>query len=248
MSEIKRDSTLNLKILGDYDSIKSWIDEFLLSKHISGVSDRTIKIYKYHLRKFEEYCNLWGIDQVQNMTPSIIRKFLFELDKKGHNKGGIHLYYRVVKTFLLWYESDLEPNNWKNPIRKVSGLRLRPEPLEPVSIEDVEKLISTCDSRTFYDLRDKGIMLFLLDTGVRASEACNVNLGDIDLIKGSVFIRHGKGDKFRTVFFGKKTCKAIIEYLRIANQHYQSIEDDMPLWITSRGERLRYDAFKFNGS
>ena len=156
MKDIKKDSTLNLKILGDYDSIKAWIEEFLLSKHISGVSDRTVKIYKYHLGKFKDYCDSLGVDQVQNITPSILRRFLFELDKYGHNKGGIHLYYRVIKTFFLWYESDLEPDNWKNPIRKVDGPRLRPEPLEPVSLDDVEKLISTCTAKTLYDLRDRG--------------------------------------------------------------------------------------------
>lgn len=242
MGEIKNDTALNLKILGDYDSIKSWIEEFLLTKHISGVSDRTIKIYKYHLLKFKDYCDSSEVEQIQNITPSLIRRFLFELDKKGHNKGGIHIYYRTIKTFLLWYESDLEPENWKNPIRKVDGPRLRPEPLEPVSLQDVEKLIATCDSKTFFDLRDRGVTLFLFDTGVRASEACSVNLGDMDLIRGSVLIRHGKGNKFRTVFFGKKTRKAIREYLRIASNHYQTRDNNLPLWITSKGERLCYNA------
>lgn len=242
MSDTKKDSTLKLKILGDYDNIRSWIDEFLLTKHISGVSDRTIKIYKYHLIKFMEFCECMGINQVQNITPSLIRQFLFELDKDGHNSGGIHIYYRVIKTFLLWYESDLEPEGWRNPIRKVDGPRLRPEPLEPVSIKDVEKLIATCHSKTFYDLRDKGVILFILDTGVRASEACSVNLGDVDLIRGSVLIRHGKGGKYRTVFFGKKTRKAIRSYLQKASSHYQKQDNNLSLWITSKGDRFKYDA------
>lgn len=44
------------------------------------------------------------------------------------------------------------------------------KPLESVSITQVEELISTCATNDFYDLRDKALFLFLLDTGARASE------------------------------------------------------------------------------
>jgi site-specific recombinase XerD len=240
MSETKKEMTLNLKILGD-DSIENWIDEFLLDKKLQNLSKRTITIYGRYLRRFSSFCETAGVAYVKAITPSLIRGFLFYLDQKGHNSGGIHIYYRTLKTFLFWWENEVEPEGYRNPIRKVDGPRLKPEPIEPVSLGDVEKLINTCDLKTFYDLRDKAIMLFLLDTGTRASEACNVNLGDVDLVGGRVLIRKGKGGKSRTVFIGKTTRKAIRMYLRLAHNHHDVLDDDVPLWITSKGKRLRYD-------
>ena len=237
MTRIDLNQWLNTEILGD-DVIQDWAAAFISDKKLQNVSARTIEIYQFRLYEFLEFLKLGGITHITQITPNVIRAFLVNLESQGHNPGGINIYYRVIKTFLRWYEFEAEPEGWKNPIRKVKAPKIAIEPLEPVTMDDVEKIIATCDSKTFYDLRDKGIMLFLLDTGCRASEACNVNLGDVDLIRGSVLIRHGKGGKYRTVFIGKKTRKAIRNYLRIAKEYFKF--EDSPLFISQSGEGLTY--------
>lgn len=39
--------------------------------------------------------------------------------------------------------------------------------------------------------RDQALIMFLLDTGVRASELCSLLIGDVDLKTGQVNIKHG---------------------------------------------------------
>ena len=103
----------------------------------------------------------------------------------------------------------------------------------------MDKLLSTCSSKDFYDLRDKALLFFLFDTGARASETCAVNLEDIDLRSGSVLIRSGKGRKPRTVFLGKKSRRALRAYLKSYAKQY-NIPECNALWITAHQTRLTY--------
>ena len=127
----------------------------------------------------------------------------------------MHACFRALKTFLYWWEKETEPEDLKNPIRKVKAQKIAVKPLEPVSVTQVDKLFEVCSSNDFHGLRDKPFLFFLLDKGVKASETCAINLEDIDLRSGSVLIRSGKGRKPRTIFLGKKSRRALRAYLRL---------------------------------
>jgi len=94
-------------------------------------------------------------------------------------------------------------------------------------------MIDTCEN-TFHGLRDKTLMLALLDTGSRAQELLDMNLEDTDYISGSILIRQGKGSKFRKVFLGKKSRRAVRKYLRNRK------DNGAALWVIQSGERLTY--------
>jgi integrase/recombinase XerD len=96
----------------------------------------------------------------------------------------------------------------------------------------------TCPKRTLLSDRDRAIMLFLLDTGVRAGELVAINLGEINPITGEVLISHGKGRKPRTAFIGIKSRKAIRAYLK------QRRDTSPALWVAKGGERLTYWGLK----
>jgi site-specific recombinase XerD len=57
-------------------------------------------------------------------------------------------------------------------------------------------------------------VLFLLDTGVRASELRGLTMSDLDMESRSCRIL-GKGQKYRTCYFGATTAKALSRYLRM---------------------------------
>ncbi len=160
------------------------------------------------------YCEAQVITQIGEITPNIIRLYLLWHEETGHNPGGLHAAFRVLRTFLLWYENEVEPEGWKNPIRKVKAPKLAEEPLEPVEIKDVIAMAETCTAGSFLDYRDRAILLFLLDTGARARELLKINLEDINLINGAILIREGKGRKPRTVFLGRISRKAVRVYLK----------------------------------
>jgi site-specific recombinase XerD len=154
----------------------------------------------------------------------------------SHNAGGVHAGYRTLKVFLRWYENEIDSPEWANPIRKVKSPKVPEEVLEPAPIQDIFKMISVC-SNNLNGMRDKAILLFLLDTGVRATELVSLNLDDVSVM-GDVLIRQGKGRKPRTVYMGTKSKKALKSYLKLRQ------DDSDCLWITDDGQRLTYRGLK----
>ena len=224
--------------LSQADWLEDWAGEFLKAKKIEGLSPNTIRIYEQQLKHFLTFCDGQMLEQVSQITASDIRNFLLWLGEDGHNPGGQHVAYRILKTFLRWYDIEAEPDNWRNPITKVKAPRLIGEPLEPVELDDVRAMVGTCDE-TFLGKRNRAILLFLLDTGLRARELLSTQLDDINLITGNVLLRRGKGGKPRTVFIGKETKKALRAYLRERDDglDYTWVTDDQKKRLAYGGLR-----------
>jgi site-specific recombinase XerD len=224
-------------ILNEADYIPMWVDSFLIDRKVQNINDSTIKFYKSRLVEFYKFCESRAVVNVTKITASLIREYLLHLESTHHNAGGIHTYYRTIKTFLRWYEFEAEPENWDNPIKKVKPPKIPQEILDPVAIDDVRKMIKVCKNN-LTGVRDSALMLFLLDSGVRASELISLDRSDVDAITGDVLIRSGKGRKFRRVFIGSRCRKALRKYLRIR-------KDTCPaLWVTDSGEKLHYRGLK----
>jgi integrase/recombinase XerD len=78
------------------------------------------------------------------------------------------------------------------------------------------KVLTQSDFRRFYQVVDQAddaqhsLMLRLLFyTGVRVSELCNMEVGQVDLEACKIRIDHGKNDKDRYVLFGKSFATAL---------------------------------------
>lgn len=236
MKEIVLDQGINSIFVQD-DYLPIWIEAFLIDRKAQNMSKGTLEFYRKKLGHFTDFCETQAIKQITQITPTLLRELLLELEHKGHNPGGIHAVYRTIKTFLRWWEQEVEPDNWKNPIHKVKPPRVNIELLEPAKIDDIQKMVNSCkDNLT--GRRDKALLMFLLDTGVRASELISISINDLNLITGEVIIKQGKGRKDRQVYLGSKTRKVIRAYMKLRN------DSSHALWITNQGERLTYWGLK----
>lgn len=81
--------------------------------------------------------------------------------------------------------------------------------------------------------RDKAVILFLVDTGLRSMEFCALTWGDVDISSGLVRVVRGKGGKARSVVIGVTTRRALLAYRRQIKP-----ESDDPLFQTIQGRRL----------
>jgi len=215
------------------DLLFSWIEGFLVDRKAQNMSKGTIEFYRKKIKYFFEFCEKQSIAQISQITPNLLREFLLYLETTGHNEGGRHAAFRAVRAFFLWYETEAEPENWKNPIRKVKPPKVSIEPLEPVDIESVKAMMEVC-SNNLTGRRDEALFLFLLDTGARAGELISINLEDVNPITGDILIRVGKGRKPRTVYLGSKSRKALRAYLKLRQ------DSSNALWVTDEGERITY--------
>lgn len=217
----------------------TWIEAFLIDRKATNLAQGSVKFYQKKLKYFVDFAEARAIKSVTQITPQDLRLFLLHMEETGHNPGGIHAVYRTIKAFLRWFENEVEPEGWKNPINKVKSPKVPTEPLDPVELPTVSALVNTCDTKEFTGVRDKAILLCLLDTGARAQEFLDMNLSDLNLVTGEIIIRKGKGRKPRTVYLGSKSRKAVRAYLK------RRTDNEKAVWIRDDAEdRLGYDALR----
>ncbi len=226
--------TITKVALSDY--LEVWIDAFLVDRRAQNLSHKTIQFYQERLARLISFCDTQAITQISQITPDVIRRFMLWLEEHGHNPGGVHACYRALRAFLLWYWNETDQEG-KPPTAKVKAPRVAIEPLAPIELQDVEKLIKACGS-DILSLRDKALFYALLDTGARANELLSLNVDDIDLISGAVLIRSGKGRKPRTVFLSQVSRRAVRSYLKIRQ------DDNEALWLADSGDRLTYSGLR----
>ena len=85
------------------------------------------------------------------------------------------------------------------------------------------------------------IVTILLDTGLRVSELCGLDLDDMDLEDKSALVIGGKGEKDRTVLFTQATVDAVGAWMPIRNTRAETCHDDeekRSLLLSSRGRRI----------
>lgn len=218
---------------GNIDSIPRWFDAFLIDRRAQELSEGTLRFYRDKLKLIDAHFSAQGIANISEITPLAIRTMLIALEADGHNRGGVHQVYRALKAFLNWYKNEESPANWIDPLRNIKPPKLPETPLQPIETKTIKKLISVCGNN-FTGIRDQALILFLLDTGARASEVVSLDCEDVDVVLGTVLIRSGKGNKFRTVVFGRKCRKALRSYLRVRNFPVSAF------WTTDDGDRLTY--------
>jgi integrase/recombinase XerD len=216
--------TISYSHVDDY--ILSWVEAFLIDRKARGLANGTLRFYQQKIKLFCDFCESQVVYEISQISPTLLRQYLLWLEETNHNDGGRHAANRTLRAFLYWYEDEVKPEGWKNPIRKVKAPKVSEPPLEPVTFDEVSQMVKACVRGTFTGDRDAAILLCLLDTGARANEFLNINLDDINQARGDILIRQGKGRKPRTVYIGKRSKRALRRYLK----HRK--DNNLALWIT----------------
>jgi len=180
------------------------LDLYLLDCRARGCKKTTIAYYRAKIGHFIAWLESQGVVEVESISRDDIRRYLVHMQNTGHNAGGVHGHARAIRAWLNSLTSDgiLQ----KSPMPKMPKM---PQPApEAYSREDVALLLDAAAND-----RDRALLLFLVDTGVRASELVALDVGDADFTTGAVNVRYGKGDRERVVFFGFRTQKALKRYL-----------------------------------
>ena len=77
--------------------------------------------------------------------------------------------------------------------------------------------------------------------GARRAEVVSLNIEDVDFIIGTVHIKHGKGDKFRIVYLGRKSRKALRKYVK---NRLNNLSPNSPLFATEEDSRLSFSGLR----
>lgn len=147
--------------------------------------------------------------------------------KKAARPSTAYSYYALLRTFCNWL---VESGYFDaSPIPKGKAPKVPKDQIQPFTQEQVHALLKAAKGSK-HPTRDRAILLFLLDTGGRASEICNIRLKEVDFHNRRVTVM-GKGGKSRILCLSRETIKALWAYLKEAPH-----EDHEPLFISDRGK------------
>lgn len=81
--------------------------------------------------------------------------------------------------------------------------------------------------------RDRALLELLYGTGLRVSECARLELRDVDLGRGTLFVRQGKGKKDRIVPFAGQAAAALDLYLREGRPAFTRTARQQALFLSS---------------
>lgn len=132
---------------------------------------------------------------------------------RGLTNGAINTSLRAIRAlFGFLYESRYIRNN---PMKGFPLLKVRAGNIEAFSLQQLRELLNTPDKRTFTGLRDYTFMLLIIETGLRLSEITAIELEDVKLSEGQIFVRHTKNHLHRYVPIQSKMKEQLKRYMRI---------------------------------
>lgn len=193
--------------------------------------------------------------EIESITTNDIRRFMTYCHDKKKLSGKSRANIWIVLS-SLWTWAEKEPALRTPHI--IRGLVQQPtytqKKIVPYTQPEMTAMIAACDtadtwrtrtgklvsSRRDTALRDKAILILLVDTGLRASELCALTLSDYNNKNGEIDIRHGKGDKERTVIAGANARKALWRYLATRSDK----EPGEPLFATRSGLHMNKDGLR----
>ena len=204
-------------------SVHNAVQVYILDARARRYAKSTLEHYRYRLQPFIVFCQDNGIDALADLTSDHIRRYLIHRQTTGNSPYTLHTEARALRAWFNWcvQEELLQ----RSPMHNVAMPQRPKEIRSAFSLEDVRRLLK----QTRHP-RDRAIVLFLLDTGLRASEMVALNGIDVDITAGVVQVKEGKGGKNRTVYIGAKTVKALLRYYtwrQIPAEHE-------PVWLSIR--------------
>ncbi len=130
-----------------------------------------------------------------------------------------------------------------DPTADVDGVRVPAGLPKPLDEGDVARLLDAVTGEEPTALRDRALLELLYATGARISEACGLDLGDVDLERRLARL-YGKGAKERIVPFGRAAASALEAWLapagrpRLVPERWARRADSQAVFLNGRGGRL----------
>ena len=177
------------------------LDAYVAAMRIEGRSEKTIARYTYLIGRM--------MDSVKVSTRSItvyhLRQYLASEKARGISDRTLESNRQVYNAYFNWLFREKLIDD--NPVANLGAIKCAKKIKVVFSEADIERMKFCCKT-----IRDRAILAFMLSTGCRISEMCQLNRDDVDLNTMECRVL-GKGNKERIVFLDQVATMLLREYL-----------------------------------
>ncbi len=202
-------------------AVKQFIEERVAMRY----SPHTIRDYEVTYRKFLAHAGDMDIRAVN-------KKQIVQFMASQANVSAKTLRNYHADLSALWQWAIQQGVCSENPVRQIKAPVAEKKTIIPLSKAEITDLLEGI-SQSRYPHRDRAIILTLLDTGIRATELCNLQIKDLNRVAGHIRVI-GKGKKERLVPVSNELIQIIDEYLETRGD----VPNTAPLFALKCGKPL----------
>src|SRR5207237_3470210 len=174
---------------------------------------------------------------VEHLTVDVIKHFLTYLEEeRGNTIATRNLRLTALHSFFRFVSRQMpELIEHATQIHNIPLRRTLQPTVTYLEQAEIDAVLATPDRTAFQGQRDDALLLFLYNTGARATEAARITVGTLQLDSAPAAVRFlGKGRKVRLCPLWSHTVEVLRGLLgsRLAGR------DDMPAFLNLRRQRI----------
>jgi integrase/recombinase XerD len=231
----------------DPDSLWHHARRYLAHLGVRNYSPRTIETREAFLRYFIAWCFERALTRPQQIDRPILERYqrhLFYYRKRDGEPLSTRSQHARIIPLRHWFKWLVrEGHLLYNAAADLELPRLEKRlPKAILTAAEAEAVLAVPDIGSVAGLRDRAILETFYSTGIRRLELIHLSAHSLDLDRGTLMIRQGKGKKDRMIPIGERALSWIEAYRDRARPELVSGRDDGTLFLSEWGEAFTPNA------
>ena len=220
--------------------MNAWLKQFFrYLSHEKGYAKNTCQAYQRDLRYLRQECQSNGVTDWRLVSSKQMQQFIVNQHRRGLAATSIRRILSACRRFFHYLVR--EGLIAHNPAQHIHTPKVNKKLPPVLDVDQVDQLLQRNASQDPLKIRDLALTELIYSSGLRVSEAANVDLIDLDLTAQHIIVT-GKGQKMRQLPVGRKACEAIQHWL----QHRKGLAcgAEKALFVNKQGTRLSVRAIQ----
>ena len=215
--------------------------QFEMNLKTVNYSKGTIYSSIHNVRDYLDYLQEQAL-KLENTTSKEVKEYFKYLEKRTNKNTGLGLsmsYLQKIRSSLVLFYDFLKVSQTIH-FEQIVFPEIKKGIYIPtvLSKEGVQTLFNTCDE-SLLGKRNKALLAIYYGCGLRRQEGTDLNIEDIDLNKGQIFIAKSKTRRQRNVPINKSMLDIVEDYLFNVREKLIDKEDSQNAFlVTEKGNRL----------
>lgn len=195
----------------------------------------TVISYRNDLEQFGSYVEKeFGVSDNSDFSSQIVRQWIIHLMDSGYSPASVNRKLSSLRSFFNFLVK--EGNVQTNPMSKIECVKAVKRLPSFVKEPEMDRLLDeTPFPDDFEGMRDRLIISFFYETGVRSSELIGLKESDVDFEKMQIKV-DGKRNKQRLIPFGCHLKLSLLSYIEVKRSVFPV--QTVYFFVTEKGERL----------
>jgi len=226
----------------DPHSLEALAAVFLEAMRVRGYSEATVTSRQVYLRFFIVWCHERGLSKASEVSKAVLERYQRWLYHHRNAKTGRAMTFRSQHTRLVpvraFFKHLAKTNQiLYNPASELELPKLEHRlPKHVLTASEADHVINGAELKDDLGVRDRAILEVFYSTGIRRMELLGLKLYDLDVERGTLLVRQGKGKKDRMVPIGERALAWIDKYVTEVRSGLVVEPDEGVLFLTHMGE------------